>query len=87
MQDVRIWVRQATLDELDELLDVQQEGAVAGLAHIFAQDAYPFPRQTLVQRWRAEFANPAVRIYVGTDAAGSIVGFAAGADDHPSPDE
>jgi RimJ/RimL family protein N-acetyltransferase len=74
---VRMSVRRATIDDLDELLDVQQEGAVAGLAHIFAQDAYPFPRETLAQRWSAEFADPAIHIYVSTDPTGSIIGFAA----------
>jgi RimJ/RimL family protein N-acetyltransferase len=69
--------RRATIDDLDELLAVQEEGSVAGLAHIFAQDAYPFPRAAVRERWRHEFADPDTDIYVSTDEQGAITGFAA----------
>lgn len=77
LSDMTVFVRRATTDDLDALLDVQQEGAVAALAHIFPQDAYPFPRVVLRQRWCEELADPAICGYVGVDGAGAIIGFAA----------
>jgi RimJ/RimL family protein N-acetyltransferase len=59
------------------MLDVQQSGAVEALAHIFPQDAYPFPRATLHTRWASEIADPAVDVYAIEDDAGRIAGFAA----------
>ena len=65
------------LSDLSALLDVQQSGAVKALAHIFRQDAYPFPRATLHARWTAEIADPSVDVYVIEDDEGRIAGFAA----------
>lgn len=48
-----------------------------GLAHIFPQDVHPFPRETVRQRWEAEFADPATRVYVAVDDGKTVVGFAA----------
>ncbi|GAA1229154.1 GNAT family N-acetyltransferase [Oryzihumus leptocrescens] len=70
-------VRPATADDLEALLDVQEEGAVAGLAHIFPQDTHPFPRAELLQRWSAELEDPAINVYVSLDASGALTGFAA----------
>ena len=71
-----VFVRQATKDDLEALLDVQQQGAVAALAHIFPQDAYPFPRAVLRQRWLDELEDPATHVYVSLDGA-EVSGFAA----------
>ncbi|MDY7086228.1 MAG: GNAT family N-acetyltransferase [Actinomycetota bacterium] len=70
-------VRGAALSDLPALLDVQQAGAVRGLAHIFRQDRYPFPRAEVHARWEAELADPAIGAYVIEDDAGRIAGFAA----------
>lgn len=70
-------VRRATIDDLDDLLDVQEEASIAGLAHIFPQDTYPFPRAALRERWRQEFADPSAAIFVSTDDEGTVTGFAA----------
>jgi RimJ/RimL family protein N-acetyltransferase len=69
--------RAAVIEDLDALLHVQEEGAIRALAHVFPQDAYPFPRAALAQRWRAEIADPQMRTYVCTDDAGLVTGFAA----------
>ncbi|MGI8755147.1 MAG: GNAT family N-acetyltransferase [Acidimicrobiales bacterium] len=69
--------RLATVTDLPALLDVQEAGAVAALGHIFPQDRYPFPRQALLERWTAELGDPAVRVYVATDDANLVNGFAA----------
>ena len=54
-------VRRASVDDLEALLDVQEEGAIAGLANIFPQDRYPFPRQAVRRRWIEEFDDNWVR--------------------------
>jgi RimJ/RimL family protein N-acetyltransferase len=72
-----VFVRQATTQDLGALLDVQEDGAVTGLAHIFPQDAYPFPRATLQQRWRDELDDSDTRVYVSVDGGGAVIGFAA----------
>jgi RimJ/RimL family protein N-acetyltransferase len=56
---------------------VQQAGAVKALAHIFPQDAHPFPRAEVQARWTAEIADPNVDVYVIEQDDGEIGGFAA----------
>lgn len=70
-------LRRATVSDLPALLDVQERGAVAGLSNVFPQDAFPFPRTVVLERWKTEIADPEVRAYVSTDDTGSITGFAA----------
>lgn len=70
-------LREATTADLEALLDVQQEGAVHALAHIFPQAEHPFPRASVCARWVAEIADPDVGTFVAVDPAGRVVGFAA----------
>ena len=72
-----IGLRPATSADLEELVDVQQQGAVVGLAEVFPQDRYPFPRDEVLARWRREVADPAIRAYVAVDHDGRVSGFAA----------
>lgn len=74
---VSVVVRLAGADDLDALLNVQQEGSVTGLAHIFPQELYPFPRSAIRQRWAEELDDPETHVYVCVDGAGVVVGFAA----------
>jgi RimJ/RimL family protein N-acetyltransferase len=66
-----------TEDDLPALIDVQQAGAVVGLAEVFPQDRYPFPREAIAARWRAEIGDPGIEAYVAVDDSGRLVGFAA----------
>lgn len=70
-------LRSAVLSDLPGLLDVQQAGAVRALVHIFPQDAHPFPRDDIQQRWASEIANPDVEVYVVERDEGRVDGFAA----------
>jgi RimJ/RimL family protein N-acetyltransferase len=72
-----VFVRRASVDDLEALLDVQEEGAIAGLANVFPQDRYPFPRQAVRRRWIEEFDDPATHVYVSVDEGGAVTGFAA----------
>lgn len=70
-------VRQMTEDDLPELIDLQQAAAVAGLAAVFPQDRFPFPREAIIARWQDEIRDPAIDTYVALDDGGHLVGFAA----------
>jgi RimJ/RimL family protein N-acetyltransferase len=70
-------IRVATVDDLEELVDVQEEAAVPAFGHIFRQDEHPFPRADIVERWRAKVADPAYDVVVSVDGDGRITGFAA----------
>src|SRR5262245_35669140 len=59
------------------VVDLQQAGAVVGLAEVFPQDLYPFPRQAIVARWHVEIGDPEIETYVAVSDVGRIVGFAA----------
>lgn len=65
------------MSDLPALVDVQQAGAEAGLAHIFPQDTYPFPRAAVLARWADEVASPDVEVYVVVRHEPRIEGFAA----------
>ena len=69
-------LREMTAADVGEVLAVQERGAVIGLAHVFPQDLYPFPRAALEQRWRREIDTPDIDCFVIL-LKGSIVGFAA----------
>ena len=69
-------LRPLTRDDLDALLRVQREGAVAGLGHIFPQDEHPFPVVRVRERWEAELADPGVDCFVAV-REGEVAGFAA----------
>lgn len=65
-----------TAQDVPLVLDVQEPGAVRGLADVFPQDLYPFPRQELSQRWLQEIETPGVDCSVVV-LDSTIVGFAA----------
>lgn len=73
--------RRATSADVSGIVEVQQAGALAGLAHIFPQDQHPFPGDVIADRWRAELADPSTFIYVAADESGRITGFAARRED------
>jgi RimJ/RimL family protein N-acetyltransferase len=65
-----------TAADLMDVLDVQAPAAALGLAAVFPQDAYPFPRDDVAQRWLQEIATPGIDCYVVLHG-GRVVGFAA----------
>lgn len=62
--------------DLDVLLEIQRDGAVAGLGHIFPQHLYPFPIETIRARWELELADPAIDCFAIV-LDGAVAGFAA----------
>jgi len=63
--------------EAEALVDLQMAASVVALAHIFPQEAHPFPRDDVLGRWRAELADPDVAVLVSIDEAGVMTGFGA----------
>ena len=69
-------LRAMTPADVPRVLDVQEPGAVRGLAEVFPQDEYPFPRDEVARRWLREIDTPGIDCYVvSLDAA--VAGFAA----------
>lgn len=65
-----------TASDVPDVLDIQEPGAVLGLSDVFPQDAYPFPRDVVAQRWLQEIAAPGIDCYVVL-VDNTVVGFAA----------
>jgi RimJ/RimL family protein N-acetyltransferase len=65
-----------TLADLKAVLDVQSAGAIRGLAQVFPQERFPFPRSVVGDRWRRELADPMVDCFVVT-SGGAVAGFLA----------
>ena len=57
-------IRPAEAGELETLLAIQREAAVAAFAHIFPQDLYPFPNDGVREVWRKMLADPDVEIHI-----------------------
>ncbi len=69
-------LRTMTLADVEDVVAVQEPGAVRALADVFPQELYPFPRQTLTRRWQVEVADPATSCYVIL-LGHQVAGFAA----------
>ena len=64
-------------NDLPALIEMQEAGAVVGMATVFPQDQYPFPREAVLARWRDEINDGSIGTYVAVDEDGQLVGFAA----------
>jgi RimJ/RimL family protein N-acetyltransferase len=71
-----VLLRVMTEADVPDVLDVQEPGAVLGLADVFPQEEHPFPREEVARRWRQEVVAPDVDCYVVL-VGGTVVGFAA----------
>lgn len=70
-------LRAMTVSDLDTVLPIQREGAIECLSAVFPQDLFPFPTQSVRQRWVEEIADPGVDCFVVVNPDGEILGFAA----------
>ena len=62
--------------DLPAVLAVQQPGAVVGLAKVFPQDKFPFPREAVARRWLEEIESHEVDCFV-VEQRDAVIGFAA----------
>lgn len=63
-------------DDVAAVVGVQEPAAVEGLAAVFPQDRFPFPRVAIARRWLEEIDDPGIDCFVML-RAGTAVGFAA----------
>lgn len=69
-------LRPATSADVDTLLDLERAGSLAGLAHVFPPDHYPFPAEQIRARWAEELADPSTDVFVAI-AGDEVAGYAA----------
>jgi RimJ/RimL family protein N-acetyltransferase len=57
-------LREMEPGDVEAVLAIQEPASVAGLSGVFPQDAYPFPREAVATRWRAEIEGHDVECFV-----------------------
>ncbi|TDE92818.1 GNAT family N-acetyltransferase [Occultella glacieicola] len=62
--------------DVPQVIAVQEPGTIVILETVFPQDAFPFPRDDIARRWRAEIDAPEIDAFVVVDRA-EVIGFAA----------
>ena len=65
-------VRALAAADLPSLIDLQEAGAVVGMADVFPQDQYPFPREAILDRWSDEINDDSIGTYVAVDDDGLL---------------
>ena len=70
-------MRRARPGDVAALVEVQRDGAVEALSHIFPQDTHPFPVDEVRRRWAVEVDDPALRCYVVSHVEEGLLGFGA----------
>jgi RimJ/RimL family protein N-acetyltransferase len=63
-------------EDVPAVLAVQEPGAVRGLADVFPQNFYPFPRDDVARRWETELATAGIDCFV-IEHDGAVLGFAS----------
>jgi len=56
--------REATVEDLPALLDLEREANLAGLGHVFPAERYAFPDDDVLARWALVLDEPGVRVIV-----------------------
>lgn len=62
--------REATIEDLSALRDLERDANLAGLAHVFAPERYPFPDHDVLARWALVLDEPGVDVLVRDAVAG-----------------
>ena len=68
-------VRDARPDEAEVAAEIQRAASVAGFAHIFPPDRYPFPMEDVRARWVEALADPGASVLFA-EADGRVLGLA-----------
>ncbi len=69
-------LRPMAAGDADDVVTLQEVGAIVGLGHIFHQDEHPFPAPEIRGRWLKEIETPGLDCHVILDR-GRAAGFAA----------
>src|SRR6476619_2026631 len=86
--------REATVDDLTALLDLERAANLVGLRHVFPPERYPFPEDDVLARWALVLDEPGVQVLVRDAQEGDGLDLFAAYDDrravvpggeHPGP--
>jgi GNAT superfamily N-acetyltransferase len=61
---VTLKVRRAGTEDVETLVEIQRESAVAAFAHVFPPERYPFPTDAIRHGWAEAVADPDVEAYL-----------------------
>lgn len=64
--------RDATLDDLGALRDLERAANLAALGHVFPPERYPFPDDDVLARWALVLDEPGVVVRVAEDDGGLV---------------
>ena len=56
--------REANVEDLSALRDLEREANLAGLGHLFPADRHPFPEDAVLARWALVLEDPDVTVLV-----------------------
>ena len=71
-------LREATDDDVPALQDLERVANLAGLAHVFPPDRFPFPDDAVLARWALVLQEPGVTVLVrDAEDGGGLDVFAA----------
>ena len=68
-----MWVRAATVDDLDALVQLQREASLLAFAHVFPPERYPYPSDAIRGRWRGWLESAPSDVLVAVERS-AIVG-------------
>lgn len=69
--------REATIEDLSSLRDLERVANLVGLSHVFPPERHPFPDGDVLARWALVLDEPGVDVLVQDSGAGGIDLFAA----------
>jgi len=73
--------REATVDDLTALLDLERAANLVGLRHVFPPERYPFPEDDVLARWALVLDEPGVQVLVRDAQEGDGLDLFAAYDD------
>jgi len=78
--DHSVTLRAMTDADVPQVVAIQEPASVVGLASVFPQAEFPFPRDDVARRWLEEIGTPGIDCHVVVNGE-AVVGFAAIRDD------
>jgi GNAT superfamily N-acetyltransferase len=66
-------IRRGDIDDLELLLAIQREASLAGLAHVFPPDRFPFPEEGVREELRKRLADPGTVALVDAEERGFTI--------------
>jgi len=71
-----VTLRAMTDADVPQVVAIQEPASIVGLASVFPQSGFPFPRDDVARRWLEEIGTPGIDCHVVVNGE-AVVGFAA----------